>query len=104
MEAQSVVLSQAPTAVGRLIPTLLIALLTWTVVRRFAAYWRLRQFRGPFLASWSRIWLVGTIVGGELHLVFQDVNAKYGKITLLVRSLKMYDINPKYRECRSSWT
>lgn len=82
MEAQSGVLGQQPPTggVGRLFSTVLIALLTWTVVHRLRAWYRLRQFKGPLLASLSRIWLVRVIIGGTMHLDFQKINDKYGKI------------------------
>jgi len=76
MEAQSASTGQN---VGRLISTVLIASSVVLVVQRLRSWYRLRQFKGPLLASFSRIWLVRKVVGGTMHLDFQEVNAKYGK-------------------------
>jgi len=45
-------------------------------------WYRLRMFKGPWLAGFSQFWLFLTTTSGELHLRLYDVNKKYGKIEL----------------------
>ena len=48
------------------------------LLRKFQSWYRLRHFKGPFIASLTRLWLVRCITGGRMHLDFQEVNQKYG--------------------------
>ncbi|OAA58727.1 Cytochrome P450 [Cordyceps fumosorosea ARSEF 2679] len=78
---------------------------------RLRQYWRLRHFKGPFLAGFSRLWLVRSTWSGRAYLDFWDVTCKYGSIARvgpndlitddpeLVKY--MYNIRSKFR--RSSW-
>jgi hypothetical protein len=49
------------------------------LVQKFRSWYRLRHFRGPLLATLSRLWLVRTVSGGKMNVVFYDVNRKYSK-------------------------
>jgi hypothetical protein len=48
------------------------------LVQTFAAWYRLRHFKGPFPASISRLWLMRAVSGGRMHLDFWEANKKYG--------------------------
>jgi len=65
-------------SVGSWIVTILVSLVGIWVVQKFRSWYRLRHFKGPFLAGISRLWLVRSISGGRFHLDFMEVNQKYG--------------------------
>jgi hypothetical protein len=48
------------------------------LLQALRSWYRLRHFKGPLFAAFSRIWLVRRLRGGRLHLDFQEVNQKYG--------------------------
>jgi len=41
-------------------------------------WYRLRDFKGPWLASFSEIWLAKTALSGSFHNILMDTNKKYG--------------------------
>lgn len=45
---------------------------------RLRQFRRLRHIDGPFIAAFSRLWLVHTVWSGRAYLDFWDVNRKYG--------------------------
>jgi hypothetical protein len=47
-------------------------------VQTFRSWYRLRHFKGPFLATVSKAWLVGAMTGGNAHLDWWKVNEQYG--------------------------
>jgi len=49
------------------------------VVNRFLVYRRLRHFKGPWLASFSKLWMMKCTLAGTMHLEVADVCAQYGK-------------------------
>jgi len=49
------------------------------VVNRFLVYRRLRHFKGPWLASFSKLWMMKCTFAGRMHLEVADVCAQYGK-------------------------
>jgi hypothetical protein len=49
---------------------------------KFAAYKRLAAFQGPFSVGWSELWHTRTMLSMRSHLVYKDVNDKYGKSRL----------------------
>ncbi|KUJ10127.1 cytochrome P450 [Mollisia scopiformis] len=67
-------------SVGCWIVTILVALAGTFVVQTCRSWYRLRHFKGPWLASISRLWLVRSISGGRFHLDFMEVNQKYGSL------------------------
>ncbi|CZR65017.1 related to pisatin demethylase (cytochrome P450) [Phialocephala subalpina] len=67
-------------SVGSWISTILVSLVGVYVVQTFRSWYRLRHFKGPWLAGISRLWLVRKISGGRFHLDFMEVNQKYGSI------------------------
>lgn len=48
------------------------------LVQSFPSCYRLRHFKGPRIASLTRLWLARHVAGGTMHLDFQKVNEKYG--------------------------
>jgi hypothetical protein len=64
--------------VGNWVGVILASIVGVYLVQTFRSWYRLRHFKGPFIAALSRIWLVRTISGGRMHLDFQEVNQKYG--------------------------
>jgi hypothetical protein len=56
----------------------LVALVGVFLFRTFRRWYRLRHFKGPLIATLSRIWLARHVAGGRMHLDFQEVNQKYG--------------------------
>ena len=42
-------------------------------------YWALKEFRGPWLAGLSRLWLLKANGSGKMNIAFTDVNDKYGE-------------------------
>ncbi|KAE9369918.1 pisatin demethylase [Stipitochalara longipes BDJ] len=50
------------------------------VAQGFHSWYRLRAFKGPFLASFSDLWLIRHTAGGTIHLDLFDITEKYGPI------------------------
>lgn len=50
-------------------------------INRVLSYYRLRRFRGPWLASFTSFWIVKTTLGGKIHLELARVNEKYGRFS-----------------------
>jgi cytochrome P450 len=48
--------------------------------RVYNRYFHLRQFNGPVLAAFSRLWLVRTYASGKAAQTFLNVNDQYGKL------------------------
>lgn len=55
-----------------------IAFLAWLVLAKIHTYWRLRHFRGPFLANFSELWVFRRTLAGDLHETSLEVLEKYG--------------------------
>ena len=53
-----------------------------TVVYYFRRWYRLRDFKGPWLASFSELWLGWTALSGTFHTTLIDVNKRYGTFDL----------------------
>lgn len=54
------------------------ALVTLYFASLFRAYWRLSHIKGPWLAQFSDLWLLGAIYRQQDHLEFYDLTKKYG--------------------------
>ena len=67
----------------------LISIAGLFLFQTFRSWYRLRHFKGPFLATLSRIWLARHVAGGRMHLDFQEVNQKYG----MFDDQMAYDLN-----------
>jgi len=58
---------------------IVLGLLVLTSVgQRIRGWYRLRHFKGPFPAAFSRFWLLRHSLGGRLQWDFADVTDKYG--------------------------
>ena len=55
----------------------LLALLYFFVVQ-YLSYRRLAHIKGPLLAQWSNLWLIGAVWRRNTHLEFYGVAKKYG--------------------------
>jgi hypothetical protein len=64
-------------SVGRWTSLVLVSLVGLFLLQKFRDWYRLRHFKGPFVASLSRLWLTRCVAGGTMHLDFLDVNRKY---------------------------
>lgn len=55
-------------------------LLVTVVVLLWVRSWnRLRHVPGPFIAGWSKLWMLFNTMGGRMHLVVEEAGEKYGK-------------------------
>ncbi|MCJ1311384.1 hypothetical protein MMC25_005055 [Agyrium rufum] len=60
---------------------LLVSICLVIVVSYYVSAWyRLRQFNGPWLASFSEAWLFWKSTSGNLHLILYDVYRKHGDL------------------------
>ncbi|KAH7192764.1 cytochrome P450 [Fusarium flagelliforme] len=59
---------------------LVLFLTFWSALSTWRQYWRLRQFKGPTLAAFSKWWLIKRVGGGRAYLDFWEVTQKYGSI------------------------
>ena len=46
----------------------------------FRTWWRLREFKGPWLGSLSSIWMARTAIGGRMFERYTEVSLKYGPL------------------------
>ncbi|RSL68941.1 hypothetical protein CEP54_002545 [Fusarium duplospermum] len=59
---------------------LVAVLIFWSGVSTWRQYNRLRDFKGPRLAGFSKWWLIRTVGSGRAYLDFWEVTKKYGSI------------------------
>lgn len=76
--AEMTVLADIWSSVLRLRIPIAIALFAWLILAKIHTYWRLRHFRGPFLANFSELWIFRRTLAGGLHETSLDVVEKYG--------------------------
>jgi hypothetical protein len=60
---------------------LLLAVLV-VLLQTFLSWYRLRAFKGPFLATFSDLWLIRQSALGRVHMDFFDVTEKYGMLRI----------------------
>ncbi|KPM35000.1 hypothetical protein AK830_g11567 [Neonectria ditissima] len=60
--------------------SLAVTFVAWFIVSTLVQYNRLRQFKGPLVASLSKWWLIRTVGNGRAYLDFWEVNKRYGSI------------------------
>lgn len=58
---------------------LLTILILSLVYSYFQSWYRLRDFKGPWLASLTEAWLFGNTTKGDLHMRLYEVNKEYGR-------------------------
>jgi hypothetical protein len=59
----------------------------------FRAYWRLSHIKGPWLAQFSDLWLLGAIYRQQDHLEFYDLTKKYGRSQRMMNAETMLYTN-----------
>lgn len=60
-------------------PIVLSAIAVTLIVGYYVRAWyKLRMFKGPWLASFSEAWLFGATSSGDVHMKLYDVCKKYG--------------------------
>lgn len=60
-------------------PVVLSAIAVAIIVGYYIRAWyKLRMFKGPWLASFSEAWLFGATSSGDVHMKLYDVCKKYG--------------------------
>lgn len=64
--------------VSTLIQYLVVATVVGFFLSSLRGYYRLRHIDGPFLAKFSRLWLLQTVGSGKAYLYFWNVTEKYG--------------------------
>jgi hypothetical protein len=50
----------------------------YLVISTFLTWYRLRQFKGPFLASISRLWMVRTVMSDRADIQYAETQERYG--------------------------
>jgi hypothetical protein len=58
----------------------LAILVLYYVITAFRSWRRLREFKGPTLASFSYLWMVRTTFSGRMWEKYRDVSGKYGSV------------------------
>lgn len=76
-----------------LIASLLVAVLA-VFVQCFRSWYRLRSFKGPFLATISDLWLIRHVTGGRIHLDLFDVTEKYAGPLVRIGSNTLLTCDP----------
>jgi hypothetical protein len=57
----------------------------WVIQQKFRAWYRLRHFKGPLIASLTRLWLARKVAGGDMHTELHEINEKYGTLFRVLR-------------------
>jgi hypothetical protein len=60
--------------------TIVLLWVIWYTTNAFLTYRRLRQFKGPFWASITKVWLLERDLGGQSHLDMEDICDTYGPV------------------------
>lgn len=76
--AKMTILADVWSSVLQLRIPIAIALLVWLVLAKIHTYWRLRHFKGPFLANFSELWVFRRTLAGDLNETSLDAIEKYG--------------------------
>jgi hypothetical protein len=63
----------------------LLFLVLVSFARHLRSWYRLRAFKGPFLAKFSDLWLIRHQLGGSMHLDLFEVTEKYGRLRIGMR-------------------
>jgi hypothetical protein len=56
-----------------------VAFCVYVVFRTLRQYYALKDFGGPWCVGLTRLWLLWANGCGKMHLVFTEVNDKYGE-------------------------
>jgi hypothetical protein len=79
---------------------LALFLALWSALSTWRQYYRLRQFKGPRLAAFSKWWLIKKVGGGRAYLDFWEVTQKYGMF--LSHNMQSLCSIQTYSRCRTS--
>jgi hypothetical protein len=79
------ILEYLPTTTGSLSLSALAIFTIYYITTAILAWYRLRQFRGPFLASFSYLWLFRTALSGKAYRIHVATRQRYGGCGQLVR-------------------
>jgi len=60
------------------------ALVVYAAARTIQQYLALKQFQGPTIAGFTRLWLLKANSSGEMHKAFTDINNQYGESHLVI--------------------
>ncbi|KAF7558832.1 hypothetical protein G7046_g5333 [Stylonectria norvegica] len=63
-----------------LVALIFVGIVLWSLTSTLRQYNRLRDFKGPFIAGFSKWWLIKTVGGSRAYLDFWEVTRKYGSI------------------------
>lgn len=66
-----------------LAPILILGLLVAYYVAGYIKRWHLRDIPGPFIAGFSRIWLIRQVRQGQRSLVVHDLHRRHGRVVRL---------------------
>lgn len=61
-----------------------VALLVYIAVLTIQQYLVLSEFDGPFVAAFTRLWLLRANSSGEMNKAFTRINDQYGKAIMIV--------------------
>lgn len=78
--SQPTLLTSPSLSWARLLSAILIVLSGSYLYRKTQTHYRLRQFEGPWVAKWSRLWLLRTVLSGKMNLTFYEVSKRYGPV------------------------
>lgn len=56
-----------------------VALFVYIAARTIQQYSALKEFRGPRIAGFTRLWLLRANSSGEMNKAFTHINDQYGK-------------------------
>src|SRR5262245_32831368 len=56
------------------------ALVAYHVISTIRSWWKLRRFKGPWLAAFSYLWLAQTAASGKAWKIHLDARKKYGSL------------------------
>ncbi|KAI1085034.1 cytochrome P450 [Whalleya microplaca] len=73
-------LSIVPLGLSELLALLSASLFGWYTITSIISWFRLRHVPGPFLASFSWLWLAQTASSGKQFTIYQALGRKYGHL------------------------
>ncbi|KAK8050740.1 cytochrome P450 monooxygenase [Apiospora phragmitis] len=74
-----------PASVRIIAPAAIGLFLFYSIASTFIAWNRLRQFRGPWLASWSYLWLTHAVMKGAVPKLSEKARKKYANGSPFIR-------------------
>lgn len=93
-----------PSSFSKLLVLLAISSIAYLTVSTYVAWRKLRDFKGPFWAGLTNVWLAWTISLRQTHLAYADVCKKYGECgpnVYFLREGKNVQANVYCNDCRT---